>query len=149
MAKCGIKDKQILAALIYHNIRVLMEESNTETFTEMLTRTLEQLADSPETEGFGKYFSAHYAKRVEEWASCYRKSAKINTNMYVESFHRTLKYIYLKGRVNKRIDNLLHVLMKVSVGNHSEGGKNQLEITEIRKSRTPRRPVSYPSHSAS
>lgn len=44
----------------------------------------------------------------------FQKSANINTNMYMESFHRTLKYVYMKGRINKRIDNLIHVLMKVS-----------------------------------
>ena len=60
------------------------------------------------------YFNIHYANRAEEWAACYRRAANINTNMYIESLHRTLKYIYLKGRVNKRIDNLIHVLMTVS-----------------------------------
>ena len=91
-----------------------MEESDVKTFTTMLHKTLLQLSDSPATEGFAKYFSIHYAKRTEEWASCYRKSAKINTNMYIESFHRILKYVYLKGRMNKRVDNLIHILMKVS-----------------------------------
>ena len=103
----GIKDKE-MAALVY---RVLLEESNIETFSTLLTKTLGQLMNCPETEEFGKYFSIHYAKRAEDWAACYRRAANINTNMYVESFHRTLN---LKGRVNKRIDNLIHVLMKVS-----------------------------------
>ena len=34
--------------------------------------------------------------------------------MYVESFHRILKYVYMKGRRNRRIDNLIHVLMNIS-----------------------------------
>ena len=34
--------------------------------------------------------------------------------MYVESFHRLVKYIYMRGRANKRIDKLLYTLMKVS-----------------------------------
>ena len=38
----------------------------------------------------------------------------INTNMYVESFHRTLKYIYMKGKTNRRIYNLIHILLNVS-----------------------------------
>ena len=102
----GIKDKEI-AALVYHNVRVLLEGTNIGTFTTMLTNTLGQLMDFPETEEFCKYFSSHYAKRAKEWAACYRRAANINTNMYIES---TLKYVYLKGR---RIDNLIH-LMKVS-----------------------------------
>ena len=34
--------------------------------------------------------------------------------MYIESFHKVLKYVYLKGRANKRIDNLIHILMRLS-----------------------------------
>ena len=34
--------------------------------------------------------------------------------MYVESFHGLLKYIYMRGRINKRADKLLHILMKVA-----------------------------------
>ena len=44
----------------------------------------------------------------------YLLSDNINTNMYVESFYQTLKYVYMKGRINKRIDNLIHVLIKIS-----------------------------------
>ena len=43
-----------------------------------------------------------------------RKSANINTNMYIESFHRILKHLYMKAKANRRIDNLIHVLLKVS-----------------------------------
>ena len=32
--------------------------------------------------------------------------------MYVEAFHRVLKYLYLKGKVNKRMDKCIHVLLK-------------------------------------
>ena len=34
--------------------------------------------------------------------------------MYVESFHRLLKYVYMRGGINKRVDKLLHILMKVA-----------------------------------
>lgn len=32
--------------------------------------------------------------------------------MYVESFHRVIKYMYLKGETNKRVDKCIQVLMK-------------------------------------
>lgn len=37
---------------------------------------------------------------LEQWAKCYRHEAGINTNMYVESFHKAFKYgeNYLKGK---------------------------------------------------
>ena len=109
----AIEDKEI-AALVYHNIRVLMEEGNVDKFKIMLDKTCQQLNESLNTEAFAKYFRTHYVPRAEQWAICFRKAANINTNMYVESFHRTLKYVYMKGRINKRIDNLIHVLMKIS-----------------------------------
>ena len=36
----------------------------------------------------------------------------LNTNMHVERMHRTLKYIYLKGKQAKRLDKTIHALMK-------------------------------------
>lgn len=43
------------------------------------------------------YFIANYDSRKEKWASCYRKYAGINVNMFNESLHRLLKRTYLKG----------------------------------------------------
>ena len=36
--------------------------------------------------------------------------------MYVESFHRLIKYIYMRGRSNRRVDKLLHILKKCGHG---------------------------------
>lgn len=38
----------------------------------------------------------------------------VNTNMYVEAFHRVLKYVYLKGKVNKRLDKCLGILLNLN-----------------------------------
>ncbi len=32
--------------------------------------------------------------------------------MYVESFHKVIKYMYLKGKTNKRVDKCIQMLMK-------------------------------------
>ena len=47
------------------------------------------------------YFSTYYCTRVEQWASCYRQNTEVNTNMFIESFHRVLKIIYLKHKQNE------------------------------------------------
>ena len=63
----------------------------------------------------------------------------MNTNMYVESFHRTIKHVYMKGRINKRVDNLLHILIKISRDKaferlcKLEKGKISGRLTTIRK----------------
>ena len=64
------------AALVYHNLRLLMEESDINKFSAILKETLAQLIESPLTSGFGSYFETHYAKRPGEWAACFRKSSK-------------------------------------------------------------------------
>ena len=79
----------------------------------MQQSTLKQLYSSDETQQFTKYFYTYYTNRAEQWAACYRKSANINTNMYIESFHPILKHLYMKAKANRRIEHLIHVLLKV------------------------------------
>ncbi len=110
---CHIKNKEEQATT-YYTIRVLLEEMNTQKFECLLQQTLNKWKDSPSTSDFYEYFKQYYAQRQTQWAGCYRKRAFINTNMYVESFHRVLKHVYLKGTVNKRMDNLINVLMRYS-----------------------------------
>ena len=84
----------------------------------------------------GKHVQTNYClvfSRViyaEKWAKCYRKfqHADTDTNMYLErlitllnavvfhvlySFHNKLKTSYLNGKVNRRVDVLLEVLLKI------------------------------------
>ena len=85
-----------------------------DTFEKLLLETIEQLSTSETTKSFCTYFKSYYVPRKQQWATCYRTFAGINTNMYVESFHRTLKYIYMKGRVNKRMDKCMEVLLNLA-----------------------------------
>ena len=64
------------------------------------------------TASFGIDFETHYAKNKKQWAGCYRKHPFVNTNMYVEAIHRVLRYIYMKGKVNKRLGNCTYVLLR-------------------------------------
>ena len=132
-----IKDKEMQLA-VYHNLRVLLEERDIDKFESLYEKTLQQLA-TYDTEQFRQYYISTYGKRKNEWALCYRQGAFTNTNMYVEAFHRVLKYIYLKGKVNKRVDICLHALIKIARDKFFERlvklskGKCCLKIDEIRK----------------
>ena len=108
-----LKDKA-LEATVYHNLRLLLEETNKDNFEALLDQTITELSSSSSTIEFAKYFVMHYSHKKEQWAACYRKDAFINTNMYVEAFHRVLKYVYMKGQINKRLDKSLHLLMKLA-----------------------------------
>ena len=42
------------------------------------------------------------------------KTVGINTNMYVEAFHHTLKYLHMKGKLNQCVDKCVHLFMKIA-----------------------------------
>ena len=108
-----IKDKET-QMIVYHSLRLLMEETEVKKFEMLLTKTVQQLQTNATTAEFGQYFINTYMRRKEQWASCYRQQSFINTNMHVEAFHHVLKYIYLNGKVNKRVDNCIHTLLKIT-----------------------------------
>ena len=60
------------------------------------------------------YFEKEYASRPREWATCFRIGTRANTNMFVESFHRTLEEVYLERKQNRRVDHLLSTLRKIA-----------------------------------
>ena len=59
------------------------------------------------------YFE-EYASQPSEWATCFRIGTWANTNMFVKSFHRTLKEIYFKRKQNRRVNHLLFTLRKIT-----------------------------------
>lgn len=66
---------------------------------------------STEISEFLNYFNLNYASRAQQWAYCYRIDAGINTNMHLERLHKTIKYIYLKGKTVKRLDKAIYAIM--------------------------------------
>ena len=122
---------------LYHHLRVLLMEQDIPTFRVMMQQFLSMLVTSnPE---FLAYFRKQYVPRTEQWAICHRKCMFINTNMYLESFHRLLKVVYLESKQNRRLDRLLNVLLKIArdkaFGQFQKihKGKNTHRIAEIRK----------------
>ena len=66
------------------------------------------------TKSFAEYFRKEWLNKKEKWGYAYRVGLGINTNMYCESWHKQLKYKYLKGKLNKRVDDCLVNLFKCS-----------------------------------
>ena len=123
---------------IYHQLRMLLTETNESEFRVMLQAFLTY--SEKYHFNFYKYFSTYYCKRVEEWGSCYRCHTQVNTNMFVESFHRVFKVIYLlHHKRNRRVDTLLVTLLKISRDKafghllKLEKGKNTHRTSEINK----------------
>lgn len=95
-------------------LRVALEQTDTNKFQDYLDDLVLHLRASQETKRFADYFEASWVPCKEQWAYCYRIGDGINTNMYVEAFHRVFKYNYLKGKTNRRVDNCLFNLIKVN-----------------------------------
>lgn len=91
-------------------LRAVLQETDDTKFQSYLNQLLEDLPSLHES--FSSYFLKEWAGNTEMWAYRYRKGMGINTNMVLEAFHRALKYNYLKGKVNKRVDNCLVNLLK-------------------------------------
>lgn len=101
-----------IEAETYKRLRILLEEAQEEAFERNLILVQEYLQCSPKLESFHQYFQQFWPGRKQEWAFVFRKNCGINTNMYVEAFHRVFKYSYLKGKSNKRLDHCLMSLVK-------------------------------------
>ena len=122
---------------VYYYLQTLLQESTESTFRVMLQKLLVYLEENEPA--FADYFRNWYCTRLQQWAPCYRQHTIANTNMYLESFHRLLKIIYLNHKQNRRIDYLLVTLTKISRDKaferllKVEKGKYTHRLTEINK----------------
>ncbi|XP_065831991.1 uncharacterized protein [Oscarella lobularis] len=103
-----------LQKAIYKQLKVMMQFKDKQSLHQLIAKSIIELKSRKATQAFGKYFEKEYASRAEQWAQAYRKGSKINTNMYLEAFHRTLKHgsSYMHGKVNRRMDQLVYVLLR-------------------------------------
>ncbi|XP_047103518.1 uncharacterized protein LOC124722391 [Schistocerca piceifrons] len=108
---CGGPQRQ---TQVYKALSMLLEEPEVDKFGELLELFERELHEDENTKDFGIYFSNTYGFRPQHWGYCHRRSLNINTNMHLEAMHRVLKYCYLDGKTNNRLDKLLLILMKLT-----------------------------------
>ena len=103
---CNIdsKDNQITA---YKQLRTLLHERDPSAFMIMVNNFVTSLLSDKTTIQFRSYFRDHYLKSTAAWAYYYRLNAGPNKNMHIERMRSTLKYLYLHGKVVKRLDKAL------------------------------------------
>lgn len=97
------------------SIGILTSIANSQT-SEEFDEKLEYLRNaSYMNDKFLKYFEKHLEIK-SKWVFCYmNQEASFNrTNLHIESWHRILKYEFLKGKRNKRCDYLIASLMRIS-----------------------------------
>ena len=68
---------------------------------------------------------------------CYRQLEHVNTgtNMFVESFHNKIKTFYLERMPNKRIDDLINVLLEIEADDYWSH-KNRIVYLHVQKKDT-------------
>ena len=124
---------------VYHHLRVLLAERDITSFRQKLQQFVSWLSDNDELSCFLQYFQKEYVKKAEQWAPCYRANCAVNTNMALEAFHRVIKVCYLEKKQNRRIDYLLHLLLKVARDKvferffKTQKGKSSHRLCEINK----------------
>lgn len=108
-------------------------------FDKKIINAIHLMQEDDDTKEFANYFCSTYLSNKIKWAYCFRKGSGINTNMYLESFHKILKYIYLEGKKTKRLDKGIHALIKLVRDKTVERlikltkGKNTKHMSDIRK----------------
>ena len=75
-----------LKITVYHNLRVLLEETDVHMFKLMLERMLLNLKSSDTTSDFADYLEKYYIDRKEEWATCFCKESFVNTTCMWKPF---------------------------------------------------------------
>ena len=98
---------------LYNSLMILINEKDKKQFSEILNGFLINYSYSAPK--FIAYFKEQYCQRVEKWAMCFRDfdHANTDTNMYAEAFHNRLKTFFMGRRPNKRIDDLIKLLLCV------------------------------------
>ena len=98
---------------VYKCLIVILEEKNSNKFNE-LTEAFEKKYTS-KCESFVKYFFSNYMNRVEVWTMCHRQfpHANTDTNMFAEAFHNRLKTFFMKRQPNRRVDDLINLLLEI------------------------------------
>ncbi|MPD01239.1 hypothetical protein E2C01_096758 [Portunus trituberculatus] len=92
-------------ALVYQMFRALMDEPEEEGFYKQSEGFIKYLSQAG-FHTFEAYFKEIYliSNIIYLWPKCFREGVNFYTNNYLQSMHRILKYVYLKGEKMKRLN---------------------------------------------
>ncbi|GFR16068.1 uncharacterized protein TNCT_342451 [Trichonephila clavata] len=92
-------------------LKQLVNEIHVVTFERMYEDFVQKYTKNEEAKNFITYFEKIYGGRKQKWAYCYRVGCGINTNMKLERWHQELKYEEGGGRVLRRLDKSLSLVL--------------------------------------
>lgn len=87
----------------------IMYSNTQEEYEENKDRFIRRHQDN---RGLIDYLNGQYFRRAELWVRAFRQSfhGAIDTNNFIEAWHKKLKYFFFKNRPNRRIDRLIWTL---------------------------------------
>lgn len=107
------QDIKDIRSCINNGLKELMYEQDVDAFHQKLRDFEEKWSTSQSY--FWQYFHRYWIldDKFKRWAKCYQPAIYTNmeTNNYVESWHRSLKHTYLRRKRNQRLDLLIHILV--------------------------------------
>lgn len=109
----GLKDKDVVMNNILKKLIHIKDLEIKEHANDKFSKYVNELISNKSTKSFGQYLKSYYLKRTSEFFTCERPIFIPNTNMHIESFHKLIKYIYLKSNRIKKISNLIEVLKEI------------------------------------
>ncbi|KAK7460748.1 hypothetical protein BaRGS_00038826 [Batillaria attramentaria] len=116
----GSQDAQCTTYLYLKSLETMTDEAE---FRQNLQQVLDYLNEV--SQPFLNYFLETFVTgdKLCLWAGWSRIGSLANTNLYMfaEAFHRVLKDVYFGRRQNRRVDHLLHILLKLRQGQGSRG----------------------------
>lgn len=109
ISKMSNKDKR---SDTFRKLTNAMRELDQNKFIILLDDLKRDFQCDRDLKAFGDYFIKNYEPIIEQWAYCFRKNSTINTNMFVERMHKTLKYGFFQGKKMARLDKTIHCLLQ-------------------------------------
>ncbi|KAK3918446.1 Sentrin-specific protease 1 [Frankliniella fusca] len=105
---------------ILSEIKVIMNAESETSFLKLKQGFLNKYNNDPRASKYMSYLDQHYWPRAEKWAMCYRNfpHGEVNTTGHIESFHHRLKRVYIKRKIDKRLDDLIHILYDIEWDDH-------------------------------
>ena len=134
-----IKDNSCQQLETYQTLKTLVVEHNTATFEALFPVFMTSLKSKSSTQAFAKYLTDHFVPCIKRWAYCYRVGCAVNTNMCLERMHCSLKYKYLSGKKNRRLDSAIKAVTSLVTDRQFERltalckGKVTAKLSELRK----------------
>ncbi|KAK3931136.1 Zinc finger protein 875 [Frankliniella fusca] len=103
---------------ILSEVKAILNAESESLYSELVSGFKRKYENNSDGAEFLKYFKKYYLKkgRPEKWAMAFRNfpHSEVNTTGHIESFHNRLKKVYLKRKVNKRLDDLINILYDVA-----------------------------------